>query len=135
MRIRKSWFNRTQVKMHRALQFLTLRKHGERDAAPYRCSAGRTLLAVMPSGAVYPCRRMPVEVGRLPQQNLGAIYEASPFLQALREPDRAPAGCEACEFKQSCNGGLRCLSYAYYGDPFKADPQCFRLSAGLPGLP
>ena len=45
--------------MNRALQFL------EGDGRPYRCTAGESLLILMPSGDLYPCRRMPIPLGNV----------------------------------------------------------------------
>jgi radical SAM protein with 4Fe4S-binding SPASM domain len=116
-------FSRTRIRMHRALQFRTLQAHGI-PAAPYRCNAGRGLLAVLPDGTVLPCRRMPIPVGRLGRDSLEEIYEEAPLLRALRSDDGIPLGCEACEWRHSCHGGLRCLSHACTGDIYRADPQC-----------
>jgi radical SAM protein with 4Fe4S-binding SPASM domain len=128
----KKWLNRTHIRMHRALNFLTLKKFGEKNIVPYRCNAGRSLLTIMPSGTVLPCRRMPIIVGDLKQEYIGDIYWKSPLLAALRDADRVSEGCERCEHNKMCNGGLKCLSYAYYGSPFKADPQCFKIHERLP---
>jgi radical SAM protein with 4Fe4S-binding SPASM domain len=118
------WRSSTFVRMDRGLQFLV------GTGLPYRCSAGDTLVTVMPNGDVLPCRRMPIVVGNLLEEALPRIYEGSPFLNDLREPERVPEGCETCNFLLSCKGGSRCISYAVHGDPFKADPGCWLASSG-----
>lgn len=117
------WFglNPTEVAMHRGLQFLV--GGGE----PYRCSAGDSLICVLPNGDVYPCRRMPIKVGNVLKTPLSEIYQESGLLQSLRDKDRIADGCRKCFFSRLCRGGLRCLSYALTGSPFEADPGC-RLS-------
>lgn len=110
---------KTEVAMHRALQFLIA------GGRPYSCQAGRNLLAVMPNGDVYPCRRLPVSVGNVFQQPLETIYEESPLLRRLRSDDAVPAECRTCFYAQACRGGLRCLSHAITGDPFRKDPGCW----------
>ena len=105
--------------MHRALQFLV------GGGRPYRCTAGDSLITVQPNGDVVPCRRMPLRVGNLLETPLAELYERSPLLRALRDPDRASRGCERCAFARLCGGGLRCLSAAVHGDPFVADPGCW----------
>jgi len=112
-------FPKTKVAMHRALQFLVA------GGRPYSCQAGRSLLAVMPNGDVYPCRRMPVSVGNIFQQPIETIYEESPLLRMLRSDDAIPAACRTCFYAQACRGGLRCLSHAITGDPFRKDPGCW----------
>ncbi len=132
----ESWqrrkLGRTAVGMHRALQFLTLYRHGQKNTIPYTCRAGRSLITIMPSGEVLPCRRMPIIVGNLHAKPLKAIYDSSVLFKRLQDTRRIAEGCASCAHARSCNGGLRCLSYAYYGTPFKADPQCFKLHKQLP---
>ena len=108
----------TEIAMHRALQFLYS------DSAPYRCSAGNTLITVLPDGVLYPCRRLPIEVGNLLQTSLVDLYE-SEIMRSLRQPEKVAQGCEACAFASVCRGGLRCLAYAVHGRYDLADPGCW----------
>ena len=112
-------FCRTEIAMHRALQFLVGGGH------PYRCAGGDTLIAVEPNGDVSPCRRMPIRVGNLVENPLVELYTKSDLLRALRDRSRVAKGCEACRYARQCGGGLRCLAYAITGDPFAADPGCW----------
>ncbi len=109
----------TQIVMHRALQFLVT---GQK---PYRCSAGWSLLTLLPNGDLLPCRRMPRVVGNVLQQGMEEIYRKQDFLIALRDRHRVSRGCEKCFFSNACGGGLKCLSDAVLGDPFVADPGCW----------
>ncbi len=118
--------SRTRVSMDRALQFLVS------DSRPYRCSAGDTLLTVMPDGTLYPCRRMPIEVGNVLESSLSDLYLGNGLLRDLRDRDRVAEGCEGCHFAYLCGGGLRCLSHAVHGDPFRADPGCWIAAGGTP---
>jgi radical SAM protein with 4Fe4S-binding SPASM domain len=113
----RRWFCRTEIAMHRALQFLVA------GGRPYHCTAGDTLITVMPNGDLYPCRRMPIRVGNLMETLLIELYYKSTLFRALRT--RVSAGCEGCFYAKLCRGGLRCLSYARTGDPFKTDPGCW----------
>lgn len=131
-KFRKNWFNKTELRMHRALHFLETEKHGCNCYLPYKCSAGRSLITVLPNGDVVPCRRMPVIVGNLMNSTLDEIYESSVLLKMLRKNDLPYDGCSKCQHWEICNGGLRCLAYAYYGNPFKSDPQCFKIYDTLP---
>lgn len=116
---RRRWFGRTEVARHRALQFLG------GDAPTYRCTAGESLLTLLPNGDVLPCRRMPIRVGNILEQPLHAIYRDAPLLKELRQPAQVAAGCEPCAFRHSCRGGLKCLAYALHGSPFVSDPGCW----------
>lgn len=126
-RLRRDGVAGTEVAMHRALQFLVGGGHA------YRCAAGRTLLALLPNGDVLPCRRLPLVVGNLRDRALDDLYFESPRLRALREPGRVAKGCEECVYRSVCGGGLRCLSQAVHGDPFHADPGCWRACGGRVG--
>lgn len=108
--------SRTEVALHRALQFL------EGGDAVYRCTAGDTLIAVMPDGTVYPCRRLPIAVGNVYTQPLAAVYDSAAMRQ-IRAPQEY-AACAGCGFVGQCQGGLRCLSWAVHGRLDRADPGC-----------
>jgi len=118
----QSWFSRTEIAMHRALQFLVA------GGEPYHCTAGNSLVTVQPNGDLYPCRRMPVKVGNLMENPLGELYYDSGLFQELRNQERISDGCRECTYSSECRGGLKCLSYAVTGDPFKADPGCWLTS-------
>ncbi len=115
----RSWFGKTEIAMHRALQFLVA------GGRPYHCTAGDTLITVQPDGDLYPCRRMPIRVGNLMESTLSELYYESELFQELRNIDRIDAKCRECFYSKLCRGGLKCLSYALTGDPFKADPGCW----------
>lgn len=117
---------RTQVAAHRALQFAA------DGGAPYRCSAGGSLLTILANGDICPCRRMPTIVGNVRQAPIAETYLGSPVLRDLRGRMEPPAGCEGCYYARTCAGGLRCLSSAVHGDPFVADPGCWLARSGVP---
>lgn len=129
-RLWEGWFSRTTIRMHRALQFHTLEELGV-PAQPYSCTAGKTLLSILADGTVVPCRRLPVPVGNALTDDLDALYRNAPFLRRLRD-EGVPGECAGCPAADRCRGGLRCLSQAYFGDPFRADPQCFKIYQTLP---
>lgn len=110
---------RQGVVMKRALQFLAAD-----DETPYRCTAGDTLLALMPDGTLYPCRRLPIALGNLYDTPLAQLYDAEPLRQ-LRQPHWQGQGCEDCAVASACRGGLRCLGYALHGRLDQADPGCW----------
>ncbi|MDF1561443.1 MAG: radical SAM protein [Deltaproteobacteria bacterium] len=128
--MRKSWLIfPPEIAMHRTLQFL---EGGER---PYRCTAGKSLLTVLPDGTLVPCRRMPLPVGNLRSRSMTELYYQSPLLRELREPERNAEGCEGCLHARVCGGGLRCLSQAAHGSPYHADPGCWRARPSRAGRP
>lgn len=109
---------KTDIAMNRALQFHL------GGGYPYRCRAGDTLVAVMPDSSVFPCRRMPVNVGNLNNLSLEDVYSCE-FFRSLRDRSREIEGCQSCFYRTLCRGGLKCLSYAVHGDPFVRDPGCW----------
>ncbi len=113
-----SSFSKTIIGTQRALQFFPYIN------TPYSCSAGQTLLTLMPDGTVYPCRRLPIKIGDIKEMSFSEIYK-NDFAQQLQNFN-SNEGCEGCSFEKTCNGGLKCLSYAMTGSAFKKDPGCWR---------
>ena len=68
---------------------------------------------------------MPIRVGNVMETPLIELFDKSELFIALRDPERISEGCEECPHSTTCRGGLRCLSYALTGDPFKSDPGCW----------
>ena len=95
-----------------------------RSSAAYRCTAGDTLITVMPDGTLYPCRRMPIDAGNLHQTPLAELYDGALFRQ-LRDPAIVAGGCEKFSYERLFRGGLRCLSYATKKSFVVADPGCW----------
>ncbi|HSG44752.1 MAG TPA: radical SAM protein, partial [Anaerolineales bacterium] len=54
--------NCTEIGLNRALQFWV------GNNQPYRCSAGDSLISLLPNGDLVPCRRMPIVVGNVLEQ-------------------------------------------------------------------
>lgn len=115
---------RSPVKLHRSLQFTVT------GDLPYRCSAGDTLITILSNGDVCPCRRMPLVVGNIFQEPLASLYGNSELFIGLRDRERMSKGCERCFYARTCAGGSRCIAYAVYGDPFRADPGCWLTTEG-----
>jgi AdoMet-dependent heme synthase len=102
--------------------FGVLIKTADPDTEYRGCSAGLSGLCVTETGAIYPCRRLPIELGNVAERNLLDIYNSHPLLHALRRRDLQGA-CGKCEDKQVC-GGSRCIAYALTGNPLASDPGC-----------
>ncbi len=119
-------FHRTNISMHRALQFLVA------GGKPYHCTAGNTLVTVQPNGDLYPCRRMPIKVGNLMETSLKHLYYTCDLFKALRNESNLSIECKGCFYSKLCRGGLKCLSYAVTNDPFLTDPGCWMHSQQKP---
>ncbi|MCM2359588.1 MAG: radical SAM protein [Geobacteraceae bacterium] len=125
----RGWFRRSPVVLHRSLQFTAT------GMSPYRCSAGDTLVTVLPNGDVCPCRRMPVVAGNLHRQPLEYLYRNSELFRGLRDRSRLSTGCESCFYARSCGGGARCIARAVHGDPYRADPGCWLAADAVTSIP
>ncbi|MEE3344223.1 MAG: radical SAM protein [Bacilli bacterium] len=117
LKLKKSKKNITSISMNRALQFQLTN-----DFA-YGCTAGDTLLTVMENGDLVPCRRMPIVVGNLFENDMYDLYRNSDVLKKLRKK-KIPDECDDCEHAEMCHGGLKCLTYAIYGDLNHKDIGC-----------
>jgi radical SAM protein with 4Fe4S-binding SPASM domain len=116
---RRGWLQHSPVVLHRSLQFTAA------GTTPYRCSAGDTLVTVLPNGDVCPCRRLPLVAGNMHCQPLEYLYRNSELFRSLRDRERVSNGCEKCFYAHTCGGGARCIAWALHGDPFRADPGCW----------
>jgi radical SAM protein with 4Fe4S-binding SPASM domain len=88
------------------------------------CTVGISQLAVLPDGTVYACRRLPIPIGKVPEQKLWDIFMNSSLLNKLREP-RNLEYCGECYLVNHCRG-CRAVAYATTGNYLAKDPQCWR---------
>ena len=102
------------------------------DSEPFPCggcSAGVAGLTILADGAVVPCRRLHLPLGKVGQDSLREIWAASKVLEALRDKSRYLGKCGACARWADCRG-CRAIAYEYarsHGNPdfLAPDPQCF----------
>lgn len=109
--------SKTKIAMYRALQFQKTNDY------PYRCTAGISLLTVMENGDLVPCRRLPIVVGNLLNENMWDLYNNNEVLKKLQK-DIIPDDCLKCEHAGVCRGGLKCLTYAIYKNLNNKDIGC-----------
>lgn len=117
---RKSIFNRTDVHLNRALQFL------EGGDCFYRCSAGDSLLTVLADGTLLPCRRLPLEIGNCLETDIVSLYDNSAIIADLLK-NTIPDDCSTCPKSIYCGGGAKCLTYALTGDYHGKDHNCYMI--------
>lgn len=97
------------------------------------CVAGYSSVTILPNGDVYPCRKLPIYVGNVPDQSLEDIFYNSKEMQKLRDPGNLNEKCKNCPYSDECKGGAKCVNYGYWKDSymdspqFLPDPQCWRL--------
>lgn len=92
------------------------------------CIVGTTTFAVLEDGTVLPCRRLPIPIGNIFEQDLREIFDHPLLWQFRRKHTLMKGKCRNCvfnnDFWEYCSGGASCISYGYYGDPFMPDPHC-----------
>lgn len=102
----------------------------ERDSIPKGgCAAGVSGLTFLPDGTITPCRRLPIPIGNVLQDELRDIWATSKVLGAIRNRKRYKGKCGRCRRWSYCRG-CRAIAYAYAqsrgkDDFFAEDPQCF----------
>lgn len=88
------------------------------------CGVGINILTILADGTVLPCRRLPVPIGKIPEENIRDIFINSKKLNELRQIEKIE-GCKGCELLNFCRGCMG-VSYGVYGDCFRKDPQCWK---------
>ena len=77
-----------------------------------------------------------VTFGNVRERPFGDIWTdpSNVFLQQLKNrKSRLKGRCGRCEFKDICNGNLRCRAYAATGDVWQEDPACYLTDEELSG--
>jgi len=96
----------------------------EKDLIWGGCGIGICALTILEDGTVLACRRLPIPVGKVPEQKIKDIFIFSNELNKLRNTERMEK-CKDCEILPYCRG-CRAMAYAVSGDYFKPDPQCWK---------
>lgn len=87
------------------------------------CYIGWTGLAILPNGTVYPCRRLPISIGKVPEQSLRDIFVKNELLDKFRTLN-AFEKCGKCKYRNWCRG-CPAVASALTGNPFAPDPNCW----------
>lgn len=88
------------------------------------CSIGISILTLLANGMVYSCRRLPVKIGKVPEESLRYIFMHSPEHNELRKIEKMEK-CGRCELLQYCRG-CPAVAYGVSGSYFSPDPQCWK---------
>lgn len=100
----------------------------ESDMVPNYCglTEGNTL-TIMANGDVVPCRKLPLVLGNILEDELVNIYNSS-LMKNYQKLDNLSKVCKNCPNFISCFGGAKCVTYGYSGRLNIADVQCWRAS-------
>jgi radical SAM protein with 4Fe4S-binding SPASM domain len=110
-----------EVLSFKAFQFRF--KGGEIKLAGANCNLGEDVFCLMPSGDLYPCRRLPLKLGNLLESSLEEIIEKSTFLKKIKDKRQLKGKCFLCPVEDCI--GCRALAYALTGDYLAEDTQCW----------
>ena len=88
------------------------------------CSVGNNLLTLLADGTVLSCRRLPIVVGKMPEQGFEEILLRSPKLNTLRQI-KSLKKCSQCDLLQYCRGCVG-VAYGLTGNWTDPDPQCWK---------
>ncbi|MBM4250044.1 MAG: radical SAM protein [Euryarchaeota archaeon] len=96
-----------------------------RGAIVSGCSVGSRIMTVLADGTVLACRRLPVELGRVPGGSLREIFISSKNHRRLRSVEKLErcAGCGLLPFCRGCPA----VAHGATGDFLAGDPQCWRV--------
>ncbi|MFH1182990.1 MAG: radical SAM protein [Candidatus Moraniibacteriota bacterium] len=89
----------------------------------FRRGCHSNFLTILPDGTLYVCRRLPIKIGNILNDTFEKALN-SELARKLRNP-HSYKECSACKNVALCQGGCPAISYAYKGDPFAKDPQCW----------
>jgi AdoMet-dependent heme synthase len=87
------------------------------------CGAGYSGITVLSNGVVYPCRRLPIEIGHISEGLIKLITEKE-VMKNLRDLEQMKKNYN-CEYVSHCRG-CRAIAYATTGDYLAKDPMCFK---------
>jgi radical SAM protein with 4Fe4S-binding SPASM domain len=85
---------------------------------------GYVTLTILADGTVLSCRRLPISIGKVPEQSILEIFTRSEALNELRQIELMEK-CGQCELLHSCRG-CPAVAYAVHGSYFAPDPQCWK---------
>lgn len=92
------------------------------------CLAGIHYCRITPEGGVTACPYIPTEEGNIRDQKFWDIWDQSPTLQSLRNPN-LQGKCGSCEFRKLC-GGCRARPLAMGESLMDTDPWCIHVPDG-----
>ena len=87
------------------------------------CGAGWNGLSILSDGTVYPCRRLPIDIGNVLEDGINKIFMENDVMNNLREFSKMDE-CGECDKVTYCRG-CRAIAYAVTGDYMGKDPMCF----------
>ena len=89
------------------------------------CSVGSRIMTILADGTVLACRRLPVKIGKVPDEPLREIFISSKNHRRLRSVEKMER-CASCRLLPFCRG-CPAVAHGATGDFLAGDPQCWRV--------
>ena len=96
---------------------------GQPRRAPIGIRDGMGVMFVSHTDTVYPSGFLPIPCGQFPRDNVVEVYQSSPILKSIRDPEQLKGKCGRCEYRKVC-GGSRARAFAVTGDWQAEEPDC-----------
>jgi len=110
------------VGLHIPWEFLSLPPEKRR---PFPCEGGYLRLWINTKGDIFPCSYMEdLPCGNIYRDSISDVWNNSPILKAMRNPELLKGVCASCQYRDGCRGGCRGLAYFMEGDYLCSDPYC-----------
>ena len=84
------------------------------------CQAGKMWVSIMPSGDVYPCNFLPINLGNILKNSFTEIWKNKDKFFNFKIPE----SCQNCELKNLCKGGCKAFPYSINKLSILGDPRC-----------
>lgn len=88
------------------------------------CNLGDESMCLMPDASIYPCRRLPIVLGNLKEEDFSKVLLRLRDFRSQFSRRDLKGRCNLC-IVEDCIG-CRALSYALSGDVFSEDYQCWK---------
>jgi radical SAM protein with 4Fe4S-binding SPASM domain len=88
------------------------------------CLAGWTGLCLLSNGAALACRRLPIIVGKMPEQSFEELFLSSEIMKKFRRHEYFGT-CGQCQLYSVCRG-CPAAAFGATGDAFAECPHCFK---------
>lgn len=88
------------------------------------CVAGMPCIDIMADGTCYACPRIPVSIGKFPEQTFENILLKNELLPQIMDTHKYE-GCSTCQLLAYCRGCLA-AKFAHDGNIYGKDPNCWR---------
>lgn len=88
-----------------------------------KCPVAYQTITILEDGTILPCRRLPVPLGNIKEDNFFKVWYTNEVLENIRNREKIDT-CGYCTHLDKC-GGARCIAFALTGDYMSKDPQCW----------